>query len=207
MPVTVGIVEDDARLRESLVSILHTSEDFHCVRVFATGEEALAAIPRLHPDLVLMDIKLPGMSGIECVAHLKRRLPELTVVMLTVFEDSDKLFSAQRAGACGYLVKSTPPDDLLAALREALRGGAPMSSHIARRVVQSFHQVAAVPHAQALTAREQEVLARLAQGYLIKEIADQLGISLETVRSHMKRIYEKLHVNSRTQAVLKYLGR
>lgn len=207
MPVRVAIVEDDAGLRESLVIILSTSEDFRCVGVFASGEEALTGIPPLRPEVVLMDIKLPGISGIECVARLKRRLPELSVVMLTVFEDSDKLFSALKAGADGYLVKSTPAEELLVALREVLRGGAPLSSHIARKVVQSFHQVAAVPETQRLTDREQDILGRLAQGYLIKEIADQLGVSLETVRTHMKHIYEKLHVNSRTQAVLKYLGR
>lgn len=182
MPVTVAIVEDDARLRESLVRILTTAEDFQCVGALASGEEALEVIPRDRPELVLMDIKLPGMSGIECVARLKRRQPELAVVLLTVFEDSDKLFSALKAGASGYLVKSTPPEELLNALREVLRGGAPMSSRIARKVVQSFHQVAAVPDTLALTPREHDILDRLAQGYLIKEIADQLDLCLETVR-------------------------
>jgi DNA-binding NarL/FixJ family response regulator len=156
----------------------------------------------------LMDINLPGMSGIDCVEKLKAIDPSLPIVMLTVFEDTDKIFKALVAGACGYLVKRTPPEEILAAIKEVHRGGAPMSTQIARKVVQSFHKMGLSPKdTENLTDRETQILEGLAKGYLCKEIADNLGISLETVRTHMKKIYEKLHVRSRTQAVLKYLGK
>jgi DNA-binding NarL/FixJ family response regulator len=206
--IKVSVVEDDSRIRDSLVGILDGVAGFHCVNNYATGEEALDEIPRQKPDVVLMDIKLPGMSGIECVARLKEKLPALPIVMLTVFEDSDKVFKALEAGACGYLVKRTTPEDLLEALRQVHSGGAPMTGRIARMVVQSFGRMGTSKmETENLTPREREILELLAKGDLCKEIAEKLGLSLRTVHTHLKNIYEKLHVRSRTQAVLKYIGR
>lgn len=208
MPIAVSIVEDDSRIREGLVEVFRGSPDFRLVSVHASGEDALANLSAAHPDVTLMDINLPGMSGIDCVQQLKQRDPNAQVVMLTVFEDSDRIFKALLAGACGYLIKRTPPAEILEAIREVHRGGAPMSSQIARKVVFSFHKMGnSARETENLTPREAEILDGLAKGYLVKEIADQLGISMETVRTHMKKIYEKLHVRSRTQAVLKYLGK
>ena len=207
-PIKVSIVEDDSRIRESLLGILEGVPGFQCLNTYATGEEALEAIPLQRPDIVLMDIKLPKMSGIECVARLKAKLPDLPIVMLTVFEDSDKVFKALEAGACGYLVKRMPPQDLLDALRQVQTGGAPMTGRVARMVVQSFQRMgASKKETENLTPRELEILELLAKGDLCKEIADKLGLSLRTVHTHLKNIYEKLHVRSRTQAVLKYIGR
>jgi DNA-binding NarL/FixJ family response regulator len=207
-PIKVSIVEDDSRIRESLLGILEGVPGFQCLNTYATGEEALEAIPLQRPDIVLMDIKLPKMSGIECVARLKAKLPDLPIVMLTVFEDSDKVFKALEAGACGYLVKRMPPQDLLEALRQVQTGGAPMTGRVARMVVQSFQRMgASKKETENLTPRELEILELLAKGDLCKEIADKLGLSLRTVHTHLKNIYEKLHVRSRTQAVLKYIGR
>ncbi len=208
MPISVSLVEDDDRIRESLVEVFKGTGDFQLLKTYRSGEEALDHIPKEKPDVVLMDINLPKMSGIDCVQQLKALDPSLQIVMLTVFEDSDKIFKALVAGACGYLVKRTPPEELLAALKEVHRGGAPMSSQIARKVVQSFYKMGLSPQeTENLTQRETEILEGLAKGYLCKEIAENLSISLETVRTHMKKIYEKLHVRSRTQAVLKYLGK
>jgi len=206
--IKVSVVEDDSRIRDSLVGILDGVAGFRCVNNYATGEQALDEIPRQKPDVVLMDIKLPGMSGIECVARLKEKLPALPIVMLTVFEDSDKVFKALEAGACGYLVKRTTPEDLLEALRQVHAGGAPMTGRIARMVVQSFGRMGTSKmETENLTPREREILELLAKGDLCKEIAEKLGLSLRTVHTHLKNIYEKLHVRSRTQAVLKYIGR
>ena len=206
--ITVSIVEDDSRILEGLVEVFKGNKDFCLLKTYRSGEEALERIPLEKPDIVLMDINLPKMSGIECVEKLKHTHPELLFMMLTVFEDADRIFKALVAGASGYLVKRTPPDELLAALKELHRGGAPMSTQIARKVVQSFHKMGpSSKETENLTHRETEILEGLAKGFLVKEIADNLGISMETVRTHMKKIYEKLHVRSRTQAVLKYLGK
>jgi DNA-binding NarL/FixJ family response regulator len=201
---TLIIVEDNRRLREQMVSIISASPDIRCVAALASAEEALEQIPRFGPDVVLMDIQLPVLSGTECVAQLKRVLPDLYIIMVTVHEDSDRIFDALRAGANGYLVKSDPPDQLLDAIRNVHGGGAPMSSQIARKVVRFFH---APPPSQydkeILTAREQQVLGLLATGLIYKEIADKLDISVETVRTHVRNICQKMHVRNRIEAVAK----
>lgn len=207
-PINVSIVEDDERVRESLAGVLDATAEFRCHKTYRSGEEALQGIPNERPDILLMDIQLPGMSGIECVARIKEKLPDLPVVMLTVFEDSEKVFKALEAGACGYLIKRTPSQDLLAALRQVHDGGAPMTARIARMVVQSFQRMGTSKRdTENLTPREREILELLAHGDLCKEIAEKLGLSLRTVHTHLKHIYEKLHVRSRTQAVLKFIGR
>lgn len=204
----VAIVEDDRGLREQLAQILGAARDVRFVGDCASGEEALARIHILQPDVVLMDIKLPGMSGIECVAHLKRSLPALQIIMLTVYEDSERIFRALKAGADGYLVKSSPPEFLLAAIDDVRRGGSPISSHIARKVVRHFHLLGPSPEeSENLSPREQEVLKLLSAGYLYKEIGDQLGIGIETVRTYVKNICEKLHVRNRVEAVAKHGGK
>jgi DNA-binding NarL/FixJ family response regulator len=199
-------VEDDARIRESLAILLNGVEGFRCVGTHGSAEQALGAIPSEKPEVVLMDINLPNMSGIECVAKLKARLPAVQILMLTVYDDSERIFRALTEGASGYIVKRTAPDKLLEAIREAHQGGSPMSPHIARKVVQYFHQLGPAKHeTEDLTDREREVLEHLAKGYLYKEIADALGIGVETVRRHLTNIYAKLHVHTRTEAAVKYL--
>jgi DNA-binding NarL/FixJ family response regulator len=201
---TLIIVEDNRRLRDQMVSIVSASPDIRCVAALASAEEALEQIPRFAPDVVLMDIQLPVLSGIECVAQLKRTLPDLYIIMVTVHEDSDRIFDALRAGANGYLVKSDPPDQLLDAIRNVHGGGAPMSSQIARKVVHFFHAPPPSQHdKEILTAREQQVLGLLATGLLYKEIADKLDISVETVRTHVRNICQKMHVRNRVEAVAK----
>ena len=201
----VAIVEDDRGLREQLAQILGSARDVRFVGACVSGEEALDRIHVMRPDVVLMDIKLPGMSGIECVAHLKRALPSLQILMLTVYEDSERIFRALKAGADGYLVKSSPPEVLLEAIDDVRRGGSPMSSHIARKVVRHFHLVGPSPEeSENLSPREQEVLNLLSAGYLYKEISDQLGIGIETVRTYVKNICEKMHVRNRVEAVAKH---
>ena len=204
----VGIVEDDRGLREQLAQILEAARDVRFVGACASGEEALERIHVLQPDVMLMDIKLPGMSGIECVAHLKRALPSLQIIMLTVYEDSERIFRALKAGADGYLVKSSPPEALLQAIDDVHRGGSPISSHIARKVVRYFHLIGPSPEkSENLSPREQEVLNLLSGGYLYKEISDQLGIGIETVRTYVKNICEKMHVRNRVEAVAKHGGK
>jgi DNA-binding NarL/FixJ family response regulator len=206
MAITVSIVEDDARVRESLASLISRAPGFQCVSQHGAGEEALVEIPKKKPEVVLMDINLPGMSGIECVRRLKAIEPNCQVVMLTVYENTEQIFKALAYGASGYLLKATLPEELLSAIQDVHRGGSPMTSHIARKVVQSFQQSAASAKAtDNLSPREQEVLELLAKGFLYKEIADQLHISFETVHTYIRRIYEKLQVRSRTEAVAKYL--
>jgi DNA-binding NarL/FixJ family response regulator len=206
MPITVSMVEDDAGTRASLAALLGSAPALRCLGTYATGEKALAGIPGDKPDVALVDINLPGMNGIECVAKLKARLPGLHVLMLTTYEDSDLIFDSLRAGASGYLLKNMPPNELLAAVEEVQAGGAPMSMQIARKVVQHFHRTQqSEAEVEKLSPREHEVLALLAKGRLYKEIADQLGIGLGTVRTHQRRIYEKLHVQSRTEAAVKFL--
>lgn len=201
----VAIVEDDRGLREQLTQILGAARDVRFVGACASGEEALDSIHVMQPDVVLMDIKLPGMTGIECVVHLKRSLPSLQIIMLTVYEDSESIFRALKAGADGYLVKSSPPAVLLEAIDDVGRGGSPISSHIARKVVRHFHLVGRSPkESENLSPREQEVLNLLSAGYLYKEISDQLGIGIETVRTYVKNICEKMHVRNRVEAVAKH---
>jgi DNA-binding NarL/FixJ family response regulator len=205
--VKVALVEDKPGVRESWCKLIDSLPGFSCVQQYASGEEALRQIPTIHPDLVLMDIFLPKMSGIECTARLKLLLPKIQILMLTAVEDDDLVFKALEAGADGYLLKRTTPEDLRAAMLDVLRGGAPMTSEVARRVVESFRRASkqSAKPAVHLTAREEEVLILLTKGYSNKEIADQMSISAETVGSHLKHIYEKLHVRSRTEAVAHYL--
>lgn len=204
----VSVVEDDEDIRSNLAHLIRRTADFRLVSEHASGEDAVAQIPRLTPDVVLMDINLPGISGIECVRRLKAALPQLQIIMLTVYEDSDQIFQSLRAGASGYLLKRTPGAKILESIREAHTGGSPMTSHIARKVVQFFNQIPRHPSSlESLSDREKEVLEQLSQGRLYKEIADGLGISLDTVRKHLQSIYQKLHVHSRTEAVVKYLQR
>jgi DNA-binding NarL/FixJ family response regulator len=208
MPITVSIVEDNEQLRTTLARVINRAEGFRCLSHYGDAESALEALPKDQPEVVLMDINLPGMNGVECVRRLKQVLPRTQAVMLTVYEDTDNIFNALAAGAAGYLLKRTKSAELLEAIREVHRGGSPMTTHIARKVTQSFHR--AGPSAQAtenLSEREQEVLDCLSQGLIYKEIAEKLGISYETVHTYIRRIYEKLQVRTRTEAVAKFLRR
>ena len=212
MPVRVSIVEDDDLVRESLAVLIGGASGFACVGAYANAEAALARITTDPPDVILMDIKLPRMSGIECVRNLKQVLPAAQIVMLTMYEDDNLVFESLKAGASGYLLKRTPHVEILAALEDVHQGGSPMTSSIARKVVQLVaHMSTAAPPTTGglsrLSARETEILTHLAQGFRYKEIADTLGINVETVRTHLRRIYEKLQVTSRTEATLKFLGK
>ena len=203
--IAVAVVEDDASIREVLVSWLRKAPGFACVGEFPDAESAIARLAAAQPHVALVDINLPRQSGIECVRALKPLLPQTQFVMLTVYEDSTHIFDALSAGATGYLLKHTPREALMEALREVHAGGSPMTSNIARMVVQALHQT--TPKTKAsdqLSKRQNEVLSLLAQGYLYKEIADAMGIGLPTVNSYIRRIYEKLHVQSRGQAVALY---
>jgi DNA-binding NarL/FixJ family response regulator len=205
MRKTVIIVEDDTGLREQLVQVVESESDIHCLGAFTSGEEALPRILEKKPDVVLMDIGLPGMSGIQCTAEIKKVHPEMQIIMVTIYEDSERIFRALKAGADGYLLKSSPPDQLIFAIRDAYVGGAPVSSHIARKLVQHFHLLGpSVQEAYNLSAREREVLDLLASGLIYKEIGGKLCISVETVRSHVKNICQKMHVRSRLEAVAKH---
>ena len=204
--VKVVLVEDKPGVRDSWVKLINSLPGFMCVNTCVSGEEALRMIPTVNPDIVLMDIFLPRMSGIECTARLKLQLPKIQILMLTAVEDDELVFMALEAGADGYLLKRTKPEDLRAAMLDVLGGGAPMSSEIARRVVESFRRAAKSPKpAVNLSAREEEVLILLSKGYSNKEIASQLSIGVETVGSHLKHIYEKMHVRSRAEAVARYM--
>ena len=205
MTITVSIVEDAAGVREGLVRLLESTPSFRCLAAYPSGETALAQIPANPPDVVLMDIDLPGMNGVECVRKLKVLLPSIRVVMLTVYEDPEQIFDALSAGAIGYLLKKRLPEGLLEAVRDACSGGAPMSSQIARKVVQFFEKIPPANEVDSLSTRELEVLDLLAKGFLVKEIADRTGLGYGTVRTYIRRIYEKLQVHSRSQAVAKYL--
>jgi DNA-binding NarL/FixJ family response regulator len=205
MKKTVVIVEDDRGLREQLVQILEAVQDIKCIGAYASGEEAVPKILEKRPDVVLMDIKLPGISGIQCVAEIKKAVPDMQIIMVTIYEDSERIFRALKAGASGYLVKSSPPDQLVGAIRDAYQGGAPMSSHIARKVVQHFHLLGpSVQEAENLSPREREVLDLLAMGFIYKEIGSKLNIGPETVRTYVKNICQKMHVRSRLEAVAKH---
>jgi DNA-binding NarL/FixJ family response regulator len=205
MNIVVSVVEDDPTARRMLGEWIRRAPGFRCAGAHGSGEAALATLPAEKPTVVLMDINLPGMTGIECVRRLKPVLLDTQFVMLTVYEDADHIFNALVAGASGYLLKRMPREELLAALKDVHAGGSPMSSHIARKVVQSFQRIDSQrPTEVDLSPREREVLALLARGYLYKEIAESLQISVLTVNSYIRRIYEKLHVRSRAQAVAKY---
>ncbi len=205
---TVSIVEDNDQLRATLARLIGREEGFRCVSNYGTAEAALAGLPNDRPDVVLMDINLPGIDGVECVRRLKPLLPDTLSLMLTAYEDTENIFNALAAGASGYLLKRAPRAELLEAIREVRNGGSPMTPHIARLVVQSFQKAApSAPATENLSTREQEVLDCLSQGFLYKEIAEKLGISYETVHTYVRRIYEKLQVRTRTEAVAKFLKR
>ena len=208
MPITVSIVEDNEQLRGTLARVLNRAEDFRCISQYGDAETALQHLAKDAPQVVLMDINLPGMNGVECVRHLKTVAPGIQVVMLTVYEDTESIFNALAAGASGYMLKRTKTAELLDAIREVHRGGSPMTTHIARKVVLSFQKASALTQpTENLSQREQEVLDCLSQGFLYKEIAEKLGISYETVHTYIRRIYEKLQVRTRTEAVAKFLKR
>jgi DNA-binding NarL/FixJ family response regulator len=207
--IDVAIVEDNAALGNGLRKIVESASDFRCVGVWTTAEDALKKIDAFRPQVVLMDINLPGMSGIEATARIKHHLPDMQVIMVTVYRDHDQIFAALKAGASGYLVKRSTPEEVRQAIRDVRSGGAPMSAEIARRVVEAFHQPmkTASPNAGddvKLSKRETEILELLTKGLANKEIADRLDISVETVRVHLRRVYEKLHVHSRTEAAMKF---
>ena len=199
---TVAVVEDDALLRKTLTTLIGEARGFRCVGAFATAEEALKKIPGLMPEVVVMDIHLPAMSGIECTCRLKDCCPSARVLMLTVYDDSQRIFEALRAGASGYLLKRSVAKDILPAILDVKDGKAPMSAQDARKVLASFRQPSpGVNASSSLSEREKEILDQLSQGYCNKEIADRLSVSLPTVCTHLRHIYEKLHVHSRTEAL------
>ena len=207
-PIKVAIVDDDEGIRSSLAALIKRAPEFRLTRDYPDGESALKDIPLLLPDVVLMDINLPGMKGYECVRQLKAVLPKVQFLMLTVYEDSDSLFNSLKAGASGYLLKRTASERLLDAIRDVHAGGSPMTPQLARRVVMFFNAPAKADSELAqLTAGEREFLDQLSKGYAYKEIADRMKISIDTVRSYVRTVYEKLHVHSRTEAVVKYLQR
>lgn len=204
---SVIVVEDDIRLQHHLIKILDKQEDITCLCGVSSAEEALEKIPAYRPDVVLMDINLPGISGIDCIRELKKQQPLLEIVMLTAYEEEDNIFKALKEGASGYLLKSSTPEDIYDAIRDVYSGGAPFSSHIARKVAQYFRGEREIEDENAkLTPREKDVLKLLASGYIYKEVSDQLDVSLETVRTYVKRIFIKLHVRNKVEAVIKYRG-
>jgi DNA-binding NarL/FixJ family response regulator len=207
MPTTISIVEDNRDTCKHLEDLLNGEPGLHCLSTYNTGEAAVAGVPAEKPDLVLMDINLPRMSGIECVQRLKEKIPALQILMLTAYQESDLIFNSLRAGACGYLLKKTLSTDLIPAIELARAGGAPMSMQIARKVMDHFHGIQQPSsEVEKLTPREYEILALLANGNLYKEIGEHLGIAHNTVKNHIQHIYEKLHVQSRMQAVKKFHG-
>ena|ERR1039457_6618679 len=207
-PIQVAIVEDDDEIRSDLVRRIGRNPAFTVLKSYADAESALAELPSLNPGVVLMDINLPGMDGVECVRQLKVKMRGVQFMMLTVYEDGDRLFKSLMAGASGYLLKRTSSDKLMTAIEEVYHGGAPMTPEVARRVVQHFQRTPESEFGMTkLTPREKDVLEQLAKGYLYKEIVDNLGMSLGTLHSYISKIYEKLHVHSRTEAVVKYLNR
>lgn len=209
-PIRISVVEDDSVVREQIVHQIECVAGFTCVSNHRSGEEAIESLPAYEPDVVLMDINLPRLNGIDCVRNLKGILPKTQFIMLTVYEDANVIFKSLLAGAVGYLLKGELGSDAQVrdAVRDAMRGGSPLNSLIARKIVQHFHhQPVHVGKHQSLTVREREVLELLSKGLPYKEIADMLGVSIETVRKHCHNIYEKLQVNSRTEAVVKFLGK
>ncbi|MGD1088131.1 MAG: response regulator transcription factor [Verrucomicrobiota bacterium] len=203
--ISVSIVDDEKKLCKSIATFLNDSTGFRCVSIYGSAEAALKHLPADRPDVVLMDINMAGMDGIECVRRLKTLAPQLQILMLTVYEDTEQIFKALAAGATGYLLKRLEPGELLQAIRDVYAGGSPMSNSIARKVVASFQEANRAGEKQnLLTPREQIVLDCLAKGLAYKQIGDQLSISINTIRTHLRHIYEKLHVQSRTEAVAKY---
>ncbi len=203
--IKVAIVEDNKTTREGLETIVNLSPDHKCVCTCPTAEDALRIIPKHQPEVVLMDIQLPSMSGVECVAKLKEQLPATQVIMVTVYEDPTRIFQALRAGASGYILKRSTPEQVLGAIQDVTKGGVPMSSQIARKVIAHFQtQATAAAEVEKLSKRECEVLELVVEGFSNKEIADRLGVALESIRWHLKNIYQKLHVHSRTEAALKF---
>jgi DNA-binding NarL/FixJ family response regulator len=204
----IAIVEDNRGIRESLAAYVRMAPDLRCVCACGTAEEALETLPARQPDVVLMDIQLPNLSGIECTARLKQLLPQVRIIMVTVYGDPELIFKALRAGACGYLLKRCAPEELITAVREVQQGGAPMSREIARKVISYFQELPKAPDAAAevetLSPRECEILDLLTQGFPDKQIADRLGVKHGTVRWHLQNVYEKLQVRSRTEAALKF---
>jgi DNA-binding NarL/FixJ family response regulator len=201
----IAIVEDNKVIRESLTEFVQSDPEFRCVCVCATAEDALKILPKHQPDIVLMDIQLPNMSGIDCIAQLKQLMPSVQIMMVTVYEDTERIFKALRMGACGYLLKRCAPEELIAAIHEVRQGGAPMSREIARKVISSFQEpVTAAAVVEDLSPREREILELLAAGFANKAIADRLGLTDGTVRWHLRHVYHKLHVRSRTEAALKF---
>lgn len=206
MTINVVVVEDKKEIREGLTYLINSSDGYGCVGSFHNAEDALEHIPQLNAHVVLMDISLPEMNGIQCIRKLKQLVPSVQFIMLTVYEDTDRIFESLTAGASGYLLKRTPPAKIMESIADVHRGGSPMSSEIARKVVQSFQKPTdSTNEVDQLSAREKEILTHLAKGFTYKEIGDELFISGETVRSHLRRIYEKLQVHSRTEAVVKFL--
>jgi len=201
----IAIVEDNRTIRESLTEFAQKDAENRCVCTCATAEEALKVLPKHQPDIVLMDIQLPNMSGIDCCAQLKHLLPSVQIIMVTVYEDTERIFKALRAGACGYLLKRCTPEELNSAIREVQQGGAPMSREIARKVIFSFQEpLASAAEVEDLSPREKEILELLAEGFPNKQIADRMGVTDGTVRWHLRHVYNKLHVRSRTEAALKF---
>ena len=206
MAIKVSIIEDDAWIRENLSVRIGQAQGFVCSGAYRTGEEAVAQVPAHAPDVILMDINLPKMNGIECVRQLKALVPSAQILMLTVYEDSDKIFNSLLAGASGYLLKRTPQTEILEAIADVHRGNSPMTGHIARKVVQYFNQRGSTDtEMEKLSNREREVLEYLARGSSYKEIASALTVSIDTIRAHIKGIYGKLHVHSRGEAVARFL--
>jgi DNA-binding NarL/FixJ family response regulator len=203
MQLKIGIVEDEQRIRESMAILIDGSEGFSCGHAFSNAEDAISMIPALDLDVVLMDIHLPGMSGIDCITHLKPKCENTQFIIFTSFEDTESVFKALKVGATGYLTKTTQPSRILDALLDAHKGGSPMSSNIARKIVTSFHTAPVSAELKKLSNREQEILQLLSQGYRYKEIADKLFLSTATVRTHIRNIYEKLQVNSGIEAINK----
>jgi len=208
MSISISIVEDLVEVREGLSQFISLNSEFKVVGAFRTAEEAVAEIPRLKPNIVVMDINLPGMNGIECIRQLKEKTPGTQFMMFTVYENDEKVFEALKAGASGYLLKNTGLVQMISSLKELHEGGSPMSANIARKLVSVFHQEAKVKsQIESLSPRENEVLVLLSDGLLYKEIADQLSISIATVRQHIHKIYDKLHVENRTEALNKAYGK
>lgn len=207
MNISVSIVEDDTKVRESLSRLINSSPGYRCVSEHASGESALQEIPKVRPNVILMDINLTGINGVECARRLKPLLPATQIIMLTVYQNTEHIFNALAAGATGYMLKQTKPDDLLIAVKDVYEGGSPMSSHIARKIVLSFQQNGQrEDETQSLSPREAQVIELLAKGYLYKEVADTMGVSYATIHTHIRHIYEKLQVRSRTEAVVKHLS-
>jgi DNA-binding NarL/FixJ family response regulator len=204
--VRVAVVEDEDWMRQSLAAQLERAPHVRCIASYPTGEQALRGLPEVRPDVVLMDINLPGMNGIECVRRLKEVLPETNILMLTVYEESDRIFDSLKAGASGYLLKRAPEQELLDAIMQVHAGGSPMTGLIARKVVQFFKQLGqANPKLERLSPREREILDLLSEGAPYKDIASTLGLSIHTIRMNIRSIYRKLHVHSRGEVVAKYM--